>query len=276
MCRTPARRIGFTLIELLVVIAIIAILAAVLFPVFAKAREQARMTVCLSNMKQLAVGFSMYMRDYDGSLPSAGWAGGTSPTDWVSVNPAYLYPHTNYIIADVGHGAVFPYVHERKVYLCQSDPTVYYVGNRHFKTDITYMMNALMELANVAAEVEYPAATIVLLEEASTVEAPHNDGVYVPYSGNSADYHSGAWGGGYDYPADWHMRDWAPLPDGRLVSTGRCVVMLADGHVQSMLQQEILPYIKTASGAKWSGNPAPAGGPYPKYFHWFALQRDKY
>jgi len=59
------KRSGFTLIELLVVIAIIAILAAILFPVFAQAREQARKTVCLSNLKQTGLGLLMYTQDYD-------------------------------------------------------------------------------------------------------------------------------------------------------------------------------------------------------------------
>ncbi len=59
------RQRGFTLIELLVVIAIIAILAAILFPVFARAREKARQSSCLSNMKQIALGFMMYAQDYD-------------------------------------------------------------------------------------------------------------------------------------------------------------------------------------------------------------------
>ena len=63
-------RKGFTLIELLVVIAIIAILAAILFPVFAKAREKARQTACLSNIKQLGLGMTMYMTDYDDTYPN--------------------------------------------------------------------------------------------------------------------------------------------------------------------------------------------------------------
>jgi len=66
-------RQGFTLIELLVVIAIIAILAAILFPVFAQAREKARQTACLSNMKQIALGVQMYTQDYDELLPVAGY-----------------------------------------------------------------------------------------------------------------------------------------------------------------------------------------------------------
>lgn len=62
---------GFTLIELLVVIAIIAILAAILFPVFAQARESARKTSCLNNVKQMATGITMYTQDYDEKLMSA-------------------------------------------------------------------------------------------------------------------------------------------------------------------------------------------------------------
>ncbi len=63
------KRRGFTLIELLVVIAIIAILAAILFPVFARAREKARQTSCLSNLKQLGLALRMYVQDYDETTP---------------------------------------------------------------------------------------------------------------------------------------------------------------------------------------------------------------
>jgi len=65
------KRTGFTLIELLVVIAIIAILAAILFPVFARAREKARQTSCLSNVKSLTLAALMYAQDYDETLPFA-------------------------------------------------------------------------------------------------------------------------------------------------------------------------------------------------------------
>lgn len=102
MTRTSKRRSpGFTLIELLVVVAIISILAAILFPVFARARENARRASCLSNLKQLALGAMMYVQDFDETYPYAltkiptdvNTPGGVWFTDiweW----PQVLYPYT--------------------------------------------------------------------------------------------------------------------------------------------------------------------------------------
>src|SRR5262250_3403391 len=81
------RKRAFTLIELLVVIAIIAILAAILFPVFAQAREQARTISCLSNVKQIGLGIKMYTQDYDEEFPMGTYPG---PRNWevnLDVNP---------------------------------------------------------------------------------------------------------------------------------------------------------------------------------------------
>jgi prepilin-type N-terminal cleavage/methylation domain-containing protein len=82
MRRTNSQNSGFTLIELLVVIAIIAILAAILFPVFAQAREKGRQTMCLSNCKQIGTAYQMYAQDYDEAIvPACNWAAGYHATE---------------------------------------------------------------------------------------------------------------------------------------------------------------------------------------------------
>ena len=102
---------GFTLIELLVVIAIIAILASILFPVFARARAKAQQTTCLSTMKQLMLAFNMYWSDYDQMLPQA------KGTDL----------ETNY-----WHDAIYPYIRERFLFRCPSNPYQYWPHYSHY------------------------------------------------------------------------------------------------------------------------------------------------
>jgi prepilin-type N-terminal cleavage/methylation domain-containing protein len=245
--RHPPARAGFTLIELLVVIAIIAILAAVLFPVFARAREQARMTVCMGNVRQLGNAFKMYLDDYEGYFPSIGANAMVRATDWVSVNPAYLYPNSSYIIADVARGSLWPYVREKKVYVCPSD-RAYYLYN-HRKVEVSYMMTDPFDIRSGAPvhedEITYPSSTIMLIEEGN--ENWHNDGSFYPYA-NYQDYRQG--GSSSDIPADWHF--------------GRGMVLFADCHAGAYLKEDIKP----------TGG-VPSGGPYPKYFHWFQVRRDR-
>jgi prepilin-type N-terminal cleavage/methylation domain-containing protein len=95
------RKAGFTLIELLVVIAIIAILAAVLFPVFSRAKDQARKSKCLSNLGQLAKAMMAYSNDYDGSLPQ-----GYNETNW------------NDWVYWTWRGRLGTYVKDRAVFVC--------------------------------------------------------------------------------------------------------------------------------------------------------------
>ena len=91
MVSVRRRHGGFTLIELLVVIAIIAILAAILFPVFAQAREKARSSSCLSNQKQIALAFSMYAQDYDETYPPSFDACLETEPNWQDVTGDYSF-----------------------------------------------------------------------------------------------------------------------------------------------------------------------------------------
>jgi prepilin-type N-terminal cleavage/methylation domain-containing protein len=117
--RSPFR--AFTLIELLVVIAVLAILAGLLFPVFSRARESARATSCLSNLKQIGTGVTAYLQDYDETFPMSRFPDATHPMT------GCMNPGTNYPV-DGLHGtswnwkrAIAPYVKNYAVYRCPSN-----------------------------------------------------------------------------------------------------------------------------------------------------------
>jgi prepilin-type N-terminal cleavage/methylation domain-containing protein/prepilin-type processing-associated H-X9-DG protein len=157
-------RKGFTLIELLVVIAIIAILAAILFPVFAKAREKARQSACLSNQKQIGLAVMQYCQDYDDVYPPSASGTGT----WTS-SPFYLAP----------------YVKNRDVWKCpsqtgeaiyQDDKTLpwyygwvgHYSPSTHLMPNVNYVKiragwGCIQHYVSMS-EVIVPASTIAIME----------------------------------------------------------------------------------------------------------------
>jgi prepilin-type N-terminal cleavage/methylation domain-containing protein/prepilin-type processing-associated H-X9-DG protein len=153
-------RRGFTLIELLVVIAIIAILAAILFPVFAQARSKARQSACLNNMKQLGTGLMMYAQDYDetlplndfignGLVPLAGWRDPRAGDSWCS--------------------GIYPYVKNLQIYVCPEavphpDPKSPWRGpDRPEDGTVSYLMNYATRGRPIAS-VPAPADLIFLHE----------------------------------------------------------------------------------------------------------------
>jgi prepilin-type N-terminal cleavage/methylation domain-containing protein len=154
-----SRRSGFTLIELLVVIAIIAILAAILFPVFAKAREKARQTACLSNTKQLGAGLLMYLQDYDERMPGGCFGNFGCPFNEQGQPSANINYTTLYLLR--------PYVKNDDVAICPSRnmwnradarPTRgSYTSNRLEDTSTPrqpYMLSAFAEPAGFVALVD--------------------------------------------------------------------------------------------------------------------------
>jgi prepilin-type N-terminal cleavage/methylation domain-containing protein/prepilin-type processing-associated H-X9-DG protein len=151
---------GFTLIELLVVIAIIALLAAMLFPVFARAREKARQTSCANNIRNLGTAILMYTQDYDEKLPLAAYAVGASVFTW--------------------HDLTDPYARNTQIWYCPSSsleladgngqPTTHYGYNARYLTDIAAnFSNAIGHTAVSIAAINRPAETVMLTDAKSSV-----------------------------------------------------------------------------------------------------------
>jgi prepilin-type N-terminal cleavage/methylation domain-containing protein/prepilin-type processing-associated H-X9-DG protein len=159
-------RRGFTLIELLVVIAIIAILAAILFPVFAQAREKARQTTCTANLKQIGNALAMYTQDYDEMYPINDGAGNRPGTLWTQ-------PPDARGVATVARMGVWattlqPYVKTYAIYACPSCPmdTTRFsaaLNPGYPETPISYTYNGQLARSGLAT-IEAPARCISFWE----------------------------------------------------------------------------------------------------------------
>jgi prepilin-type N-terminal cleavage/methylation domain-containing protein len=157
-------RRGFTLIELLVVIAIIAILAAILFPVFAKAREKARQSSCLSNLKQLGLSMMQYAQDYDESYPAhyRYMPAGVALYWWADVTQPYI---KNYQVLACPSGS-WNYTYLRPAGL--PNPLVCSYAFPYFSANDAGTVSVPLPGAAMAAVAD-PAGTIMLCD-ASTAE----------------------------------------------------------------------------------------------------------
>ncbi len=265
-------RKGFTLIELLVVIAIIAILAAILFPVFAQAREQARTVSCLSNNKQIGLGVKMYAQDYDEEFPmgtyngprnwevnpdvpqqNLGWndcwidANGQGPGKWAGFNPGDGGP--NYV--GCAYGGEFyrtlmtvqvgPYIKNTQIWYCPSDKF-----RRPSRENITTGMQSYQWFPNWIynanccwGNVRYPDGTFKVLENPSEkVDIPAERMLFIE---------RGAFG--WDGP---DARDWGcqPAPNSTFNHPRGYNCTYFDGHAK------LVPY-----GKKWTTIPATGWGP---------------
>ncbi len=251
--RTRPRSFGFTLIELLVVIAIIAILAAILFPVFAQAREKARAISCISNMKQIGLGLMQYTQDNDEDYcPSeVGTSGGGSLTtgyDWTyCINPYIKNGSGNAVLSNGRtiqgyYGGIYSCPsalrrNQQDQYVVRADVFPVWYNNGNAPTSSTGSGPAVS-----MAAIDAPANRIGLWEAGSNGLDTNNYGPYYPIAGwawySGFAYQSGTFLGGSedcDEPGGTDgggFQSCNTLP--RYRHTGTCNMLYLDGHVKAV------------------------------------------
>jgi prepilin-type N-terminal cleavage/methylation domain-containing protein/prepilin-type processing-associated H-X9-DG protein len=205
--KTKHTRRGFTLIELLVVIAIIAILAAILFPVFARARENARRASCQSNLKQLGLGWMQYAQDYDETLPPVYTC--TSAVGTCTSVLQYWFD-----LNSTTPGLLSPYLKSYQIFVCPSSTTNTYsygYNRRGFALYPGYSSDGFSTSKPVStlSMIEEPTFKIVMADSYASRYYIYNDATD---------------------PQDGTVATWGIYPDH--LSTGN--VLWADGHVKAV------------------------------------------
>ena len=231
------RKHGFTLIELLVVIAIIAILAAILFPVFAKAREKARQITCASNEKQIGLGILQYVQDFDETYPvNNGPSEGSNCCGWAD--------------------AITPYTKASGIFKCPDDPSSFAAPqvaiSYAINFNLIYLTGGNGLTAVSLARQSAPASTILVMEVQGRPYDPtaNYGGDYSP-SGNLS---GGFWGGGLPNNNGAYATGDPPgktltlIPAGTIHTSGSNF-LACDGHVKYLTPSRISGGIDAATPA---------------------------
>jgi prepilin-type N-terminal cleavage/methylation domain-containing protein/prepilin-type processing-associated H-X9-DG protein len=235
---TPGRHRsrGFTLIELLVVIAIIAILASILFPVFAQAREKARQATCTSNMKQSGLAILMYAGDYDETFPwSASNVAPPGHFNWYDLCEPYVKTGTDRNPDGTRKPVTFylcPSYDNRSVPMLPGDPPPPVFPNTVLDPGKVYVPNGnLMPAYSSGFGSWFPARQLMTLssvgQTAQVVLVAHGTGGRAMTGGD--DWTRGCIGGESGCPAAWDSSYYCA---GRFQHSGGSVYLLADGHAK--------------------------------------------
>ena len=256
--RRPRR--GFTLIELLVVIAIIAILASILFPVFAQARDKARAISCLSNTKQLAIGVHLYAQDYDEGIPILGvLAEGRGRWTW----------------------QIYPYIKNLKVYVCPNTPQNTYDGSQ-WSDRASYGWNFVLSAASgyntpgvqsyYLAGIAKPADTICMGETGYNNTPGWAMFARDPRKAPASDSRPGYW------PQHRHhinrtktFRDTQFAVDRQIPIEGQGNYVFLDGHAKSLNVGQAFQEANTEDGTTLASPAASEAGSQPpntRYILW--------